>query len=385
MNVKTKCANRSPVMLALRFAALLLVCVPALAQVAPPLGVVRQFGLLASSGVTAAGTAVVNGDVGACPTPSITGAGLSTVLPFTIHPAADAVVCQAQIDSTAASTNLSGQGPGTTLVAQLGGASVGPGVYTFASTADIAAGTTLTLSGAGTYIFIVSSAITANVGSNVLFAGVNPCQVFWRVGSDATLNGVNFPGTVIAGAAGAGSVTLGTGANLAGRAISLTGAVTMAGTGQTVGGCSTLAGAVTTLPTQASPAVPVGGSISDTATLSGGVAPTGTITFSLFGPNNATCSGVAIFTSTVPVAGNGVYTSATFTAVTSGIYRWIANYSGDINNAATANACNALNESVAVGVASPNFGVPTLSEWAMILLAGLLAMAGFVAMRGRSR
>ena len=209
-------------------------------MVAPPLGLVRQFGVLASAGVTANGTAVVNGDVGSCPTPSITGAGLSTVPPFTIHPAADAVVCQAQTDAIAASTNLLGQGPGILLPAQLGGTALGPGVYSFASSADIATTTTLTLTGAGSYIFLVPSSLTANVLSNVVLIGVDPCEVFWRVGSSATLNGVNFPGTVIAGAAGGGSVTIGTGANLAGRAVSLTGAVTMPGTGQTIGGCSSL-------------------------------------------------------------------------------------------------------------------------------------------------
>ena len=63
--------------------------------------------------------------------------------------------------------------------------------------------------------------------------------------------------------------------------------------------------------THASAPVAAGGTITDTATLSGGVNPTGTITFTLFGPNNPTCTGPAIFTSTVPVnAGNGNYTSA---------------------------------------------------------------------------
>ena len=64
------------------------------------------------------------------------------------------------------------------------------------------------------------------------------------------------------------------------------------------------------------------------------MAPTGTITFTLFGPNNPTCTGAAIFTSTVPVAGNGVYPSAPFTATTPGTYNWVAAYSGDANNAA---------------------------------------------------
>jgi hypothetical protein len=86
--------------------------------------------------------------------------------------------------------------------------------------------------------------------------------------------------------------------------------------------------------TQASPAVPVGGTITDTATLSGGSSPTGTITFTLFGPDNATCTGAPVFTSTVPVNnGNGNYTSGPFTTAAAGAYRWVATYSGDAANA----------------------------------------------------
>ncbi|HEX3623159.1 MAG TPA: hypothetical protein VHT97_12665 [Acidimicrobiales bacterium] len=85
--------------------------------------------------------------------------------------------------------------------------------------------------------------------------------------------------------------------------------------------------------TNASPPVPVGGTITDTATLSGGVAPTGTVRFDVFGPDNATCTGAPTFTSTVPVNGNGNYTSGAFTTTGAGAYRWIATYSGDANNA----------------------------------------------------
>ena len=141
--------------------------------------------------------------------------------------------------------------------------------------------------------------------------------------------------------------------------------------------------ALTTLTTQASPGVTLGGVISDTATLSGGLAPTGTITFKLYGPNDATCTGVAIFTSTVPVNGNGSYPSGSFAPTLAGTYRWIVNYSGDANNAPTANACNAVNESVVVGPAAAA-GIPTLSEWAMIVLAALLALFGVAAIRRRA-
>ena len=144
--------------------------------------------------------------------------------------------------------------------------------------------------------------------------------------------------------------------------------------------------ATTMLGTQASPGVTLGGAIYDTATLSGGNAPTGTITFNLYAPSDSTCAGAPVFTSLVPVIGNGSYISASFTSAAIGTYRWIANYSGDANNAATANACNAANESVVVTAApSPTASIPTLSEWAMILLASLLAMLGFAAMRKQAR
>lgn len=145
----------------------------------------------------------------------------------------------------------------------------------------------------------------------------------------------------------------------------------------------TVAGAAvaTTLSTVASPGVTLGGAIYDTATLSGGNAPTGTITFNLYAPSDSACAGAPVFTSLVPVNGNGSYTSASFTSAAIGTYRWIANYSGDADNAATANTCNAANESVDVTAAPPPASIPTLSEWAMIMLVALLAMTGFVAMR----
>jgi hypothetical protein len=93
----------------------------------------------------------------------------------------------------------------------------------------------MTLSGAGTYIFTVNSDLTANVGSAVILGpGVNPCNVWWRVPTQATLNGV-FSGTVVSNAL----IALGSGATLTGRALTTApGSVTLAGT-NTIGGCST--------------------------------------------------------------------------------------------------------------------------------------------------
>lgn len=104
----------------------------------------------------------------------------------------------------------------------------------------------------------------------------------------------------------------------------------------------------TSLSTQASAPTLLGGPVLDTATLSGGSSPTGTITFKAFGPNDASCSGPVAFTSAVAVSGNGSYTSAPFTPGAVGTYRWTADYSGDAGNAPSSSPCNAPNESVAV-------------------------------------
>jgi hypothetical protein len=91
-----------------------------------------------------------------------------------------------------------------------------------------------------------------------------------------------------------------------------------------------------------------GGALADTATLSGGSAPTGTIRFGLFGPDNANCGGTAVFTSTKTVTGNSSYSSDPYTAVLGGTYRWVASYSGDPTNNPVVGTCNASGESSTV-------------------------------------
>lgn len=77
------------------------------------------------------------------------------------------------------------------------------------------------------------------------------------------------------------------------------------------------------------------GQIRDTADLAGGIAPTGTITFRLYGPDDASCSGDPLFTSTVQVLraqGNGAYNSDPVTPTVAGTYQWRVTYSGDAKN-----------------------------------------------------
>jgi len=122
------------------------------------------------------------------------------------------------------------------------------------------------------------------------------------------------------------------------------------------GETSTVTKASPTITTSATANATVGGTMFDTATLSGGAAPTGTITFNAFGPNDATCALPAAFTSTTAVSGNGSYTSATFTPLLRGTYLWIATYSGDPNNNSATTMCGARGETSAVFSFAPGGG-----------------------------
>lgn len=116
-----------------------------------------------------------------------------------------------------------------------------------------------------------------------------------------------------------------------------------------------------TLSTQASPSALLGGPVYDTATLAGGNAPTGTIAFRLYGPDDANCNGPVVFTTSTTVAGNGSYQSAAFTPSAAGTYRWTADYSGDGKNNAALSACNAASESVLIKPFAPPPPTSTLS------------------------
>ena len=86
------------------------------------------------------------------------------------------------------------------------------------------------------------------------------------------------------------------------------------------------------LTTTASPTVPVGAQIFGNANLLGAIAPTGTLTFKLFGPVDTACS-APIFTSVVAVTATSV-DSGRYTTSQAGTYRWTSAYSGDDNHSA---------------------------------------------------
>lgn len=93
--------------------------------------------------------------------------------------------------------------------------------------------------------------------------------------------------------------------------------------------------------------------LNDTGTLSGGMRPTGSVTFRLYDPSDADCSGTPAYTQTVTVSGNGSYhTTNTAAANVAGTWNWTASYSGDHRNEATSSSCG--QEKVPVTKASPS-------------------------------
>jgi len=205
------------------FAALLGCSAMAVAQ---PLS---SFAVLGGSTVTNTGSTIVTGNLGVSPGSAVTGFPPGIVVGGTIH-SADSVAAQAQNELTAAYNSLANASCSADLTGQdLGGKTLTPGVYCFASSAQLTG--TLILDGQGSssavFIFKVGSSLTTASGSSVLLTnGASSCGVYWQVGSSATLG----TGTALAGSIAAlTSITLNTGANLTGRALARNGAVTLDG------------------------------------------------------------------------------------------------------------------------------------------------------------
>jgi hypothetical protein len=186
---------------------------------------IGNFSVLAGSTVTNTGSTTISGDVGVSPGSAVTGfpPGLAGGV---IHKA-DGAAAQAQAALTAGYLDAAGRSGGTAVAGDLVGQTFTAGVYKSTSSLAISGDVTLDAQGnsAAVFIFQISSTLTTGSGSHVVLAnGAKACNVFWQVGSSATL-GTNsvFKGNILA----LTSITITTGVNLEGRALARNGAVTL--------------------------------------------------------------------------------------------------------------------------------------------------------------
>ncbi len=191
----------------------------ALAATDPGLGTAGNFAVLSGAGMTNTGPTWITGAIGA------SSAGITGFPPGTAGPkhSGDSAYTTAETDLVTAYNNATQPTTTDYTGVNLGGLTLGPGVYN-QTTAPTLTGT-LTLSGGGVYIFREGSTlITASGARVVLTGGAQPCDIFWQVGSSATIaTSTTFVGNIMAMA----SIQMQTGATLNGRALARTAAVTL--------------------------------------------------------------------------------------------------------------------------------------------------------------
>jgi hypothetical protein len=185
------------------------------------------FAVLAGSTVTNTGPTRVKGDLGVSPGTAVTGFLPGKVV-GTEH-LADPTAAQAKSDLTVAYNDAAGRTlcP-VSLAGNLGGMTLAPGLYKSTSSLEISSGD-LTLDAKGDasaiFIFQTASTLITTVGRQVILkGGAVASNVFWQVGSSATLGTYStFKGTIMADQ----SITLKTGAVLDGRALARIAAVAL--------------------------------------------------------------------------------------------------------------------------------------------------------------
>jgi len=200
---------------------------PVVSPAGVALGTAGNFAVLAGSGVTNTGATAVTGDLGVSPGTSVTGFPPGTISGAT-H-AGDATAATAKVDLTTAYNDAAGRTlDAVTVAGNLGGLTLTPGLYKSTSSLAISSGD-LILDALGdanaVFIFQMASTLTTTTGRQVILSGgADPANIYWQVGTSATL-GTNsvFQGTIMADQ----SITLTTGATLNGRALARNAAVTL--------------------------------------------------------------------------------------------------------------------------------------------------------------
>lgn len=234
------------------------------------LGSATPYAVVAGTTITNTGSSVITGNIGLSPGTSITGFPPGLVAGTT--GAADATSLAAQTSSTAAYGVAASATPFTTVAGgDIGGTTLSPGIYRAASAMQLTGPVTLNAGGdaSAVFIFQAGSTLTSASGASVVLeGGAQACNVFWQVGSSATLGSTtSFVGTILALA----SVTLNSGATVDGRLLAQTGAVTLNDNTITVPTCATASATTATTTTTAATTT-----TTTTAATSGGAVTTTT-------------------------------------------------------------------------------------------------------------
>ncbi|MEY2441083.1 MAG: hypothetical protein QOJ46_509 [bacterium] len=198
-----------------------------------------SFAVLGGSTVTNTGPTVVNGDLGVSPGGSIVGFPPG-IVNGSVH-AVDAVANQAQADLTVAYDDAAGRGPAALLPADIGGLFLTAGVYRRASALGLTGNATFDAQGDPDAVFVVQVGTALTTASNsgvVLVGGAQACNIFWQIGSSATLGtDTAFMGVILSRQ----SITLNTRASVEGRTLARGGAVTLDTNTVNRGSCTTAA------------------------------------------------------------------------------------------------------------------------------------------------
>jgi hypothetical protein len=231
-------------------AALLIAAPLALSAQAPVgLGTAGSFAVLAGSTVTNTGPSVISGSIGLAPGSAVTGFPPGIVLAGTTQ-VANGVALQAKNDLVTAYNDAAGRSSTATVSGDLAGRTLTSGVYTSASSLGLSGALTLDAQGNPSAVFIFQAGSTLIVGSGSqvnLIGGAQACNVYWQVGSSATIGtGSSFIGNIMA----LTSISMTTGATLQGSALARNGAVTLDTNTITRATCAASVGsATTTTPT----------------------------------------------------------------------------------------------------------------------------------------
>jgi hypothetical protein len=213
-----------------------------------PLATTAEYAVLGGSAVTNTGPSVLDGSLGVSPGTSITGFPPGLVLPPGATNQNNAAAAAAQGDLTAAYVNAAGRPVDATTTSDLANLTLQPGVYSGPSKSPLGLSGPLVLDAGGdpsaVFIFQTDSTLITGSGSTVsLINGAQECNVFWQVGSSATLGtGSTFTGNILA----LTSITVTTGVTVHGRALARNGAVTLDNDVFTAPTCDLTTGATTT-------------------------------------------------------------------------------------------------------------------------------------------